>query len=404
MSDTGSGRSCSRPALSSRFGSPKQADPVEPVLERVRRSRWTTCVVVLGAHEVETDARTVRCPDWERGPGASLRCGLEALPADAEAAVVVLGDGPELDPAAIDRVIAAWRERPAPVVAATYDGIRLHPVLLAREVWPQIPDAGAKNLDAVLVACDDLSPPGDVDFADEVPEETEAMELARPLAAEPPAQTSPLTSLRLQRKLTVEEAAKRAALWPEQVEWLEEGKLYRFQGQRHRRARAAALRDLARDRPPRGAPALGDAGRAARATPGRPLARRRRGARGRRRGHVRRSRSGSAAATAPRPRSSTARPCRRRGRSRSTCSTAAATSTTRAGWRASVGSFGYRIQHVTRANRFDYKQTRSTSSPAAPGSPSAWPRSSAASPMHPLPGGTNKRRLVVIVGPAHATG
>ena len=84
--------------------------------------------------------------------------------------MVVLGDGPGLDPAAIDRVVAAWGERPAPVVAATYEGIRLHPVLVAREVWPQIPDEGAKNLDAVLVACDDLSPPGDVDFADEVPE------------------------------------------------------------------------------------------------------------------------------------------------------------------------------------------------------------------------------------------
>ena len=57
------------------------------------------------------------------------------------------------------------------------------------------------------------------------------MELARPLATDPPANTSPLTTLRLQRKLTVEEAAKRAALWPEQVEWIEEGKLYRFQGQ-----------------------------------------------------------------------------------------------------------------------------------------------------------------------------
>jgi CTP:molybdopterin cytidylyltransferase MocA len=154
----------------SRFGSPKQRILLQPVLERVRRSDVGDLVVVLGAHEVETDARTVRCADWERGPGASLRCGLEALPADAEAAVVVLGDGPELEPAAIDRVIAAWRERPAPVVAATYDGIRLHPVLLAREVWPQIPDEGARNLDAVLVACDDLSTPGDVDYADELPD------------------------------------------------------------------------------------------------------------------------------------------------------------------------------------------------------------------------------------------
>ena len=155
---------------SSRFGSPKQALLLEPVLERVRRSSVDDVVVVLGAHELVASARTIRCPDWERGPGASLRCGLAALPAEAEAAVVVLGDGPELDPAAIERVIAVWRADDAAVVAATYGGTRLHPVLLAREAWAGIPDDGAKTLDAVLVPCDDLSPPGDVDFADEVPE------------------------------------------------------------------------------------------------------------------------------------------------------------------------------------------------------------------------------------------
>ena len=88
---------------SSRFGSPKQALLVEPVLERVRRSNVDDVVVVLGAHELETSARTVSCPDWEEGPGASLRCGVAALPADAEAVVVVLADGPELEPAAIQR-------------------------------------------------------------------------------------------------------------------------------------------------------------------------------------------------------------------------------------------------------------------------------------------------------------
>ena len=64
----------------SRFGSPKQRLLLQPVLERVRRSSVDDVVVVLGAHELETDARTVHCPDWERGPGASLRCGLRALP------------------------------------------------------------------------------------------------------------------------------------------------------------------------------------------------------------------------------------------------------------------------------------------------------------------------------------
>src|SRR6476661_2092004 len=39
---------------------------------------------------------------------------------------------------------------------------------------------------------------------------------------------SPLASARLQRKLTVEEAARRAGLTAEQIEWLEEGRVYRF--------------------------------------------------------------------------------------------------------------------------------------------------------------------------------
>ena len=155
---------------SSRFGSPKQRLLLEPVVDAVRRSSADDLVVVLGAHEVETDACTVRCPDWEQGPGASLRCGFRALPPETEAAVVVLGDGPDLAAEAIDRVIDHWRAEPSDVVAATYGGVRLHPVLISRRAWPQVPDEGAKGLDAVLVPCDDLGPPGDVDFADEVPE------------------------------------------------------------------------------------------------------------------------------------------------------------------------------------------------------------------------------------------
>jgi CTP:molybdopterin cytidylyltransferase MocA len=154
---------------SRRFGSPKQALLLEPVLERVRASPAVDeVVVVLGAHEVDVDARTVVCADWERGPGASLRCGLTALGDDVQAAVVVLGDGPALDPRSIDRVVAAWRDGGAERVAATYGGVRLHPLLLARSAWGEIPDAGLRALPAESVPCDDLSPPGDVDFADDV--------------------------------------------------------------------------------------------------------------------------------------------------------------------------------------------------------------------------------------------
>jgi nicotine blue oxidoreductase len=154
---------------SKRFGSPKQAVLLEPVLERVRASSAIDdVVVVLGAHDVETSERAVRCPDWERGPGASLRCGLAALGGEVEAAVVILGDGPGLDPRAIDRVVDAWREKGGDRIAATYHGVRLHPLLLARTAWDEVPDAGLRALPAQLVPCDDLDPPGDVDFADDL--------------------------------------------------------------------------------------------------------------------------------------------------------------------------------------------------------------------------------------------
>jgi CTP:molybdopterin cytidylyltransferase MocA len=148
---------------SSRYGSspPKQVELLPRVLDAVRQSDVDGVVVVSGAHSL--DVENVHCPEWERGPGASLRCGLAALPADAEAAVVVLADGPELDPRAIDRVIESWHAEGGNAVAAAYGGVRLHPVLLARAAWGLVPDEGAKDLDARVVACDDLSSPGDVD-------------------------------------------------------------------------------------------------------------------------------------------------------------------------------------------------------------------------------------------------
>jgi CTP:molybdopterin cytidylyltransferase MocA len=154
---------------STRFGSPKQAVLLEPVLERVRRSSEVgEILVVLGAHEVETGARTVRCLEWARGPGASLRCGLSALGDEVEAAVVVLADGPDLSPESIDRVVAAWRATGVERVGASYGGVRLHPLLLARSAWGDVPDEGLRALPAEVVPCDDLRPPGDVDFADDL--------------------------------------------------------------------------------------------------------------------------------------------------------------------------------------------------------------------------------------------
>lgn len=154
----------------SRFGAPKQRLFLPAVLDALATAPVDDVLVVLGAHDVEMAARTVRCGDWEQGPGASLRCGLAALPPEAEAAVVVLADGPALAPATVTRVVARWRETGAPIVAASYAGVRGHPLLLARSAWGDVPAEGLRAREVLLVPCDDLGAPGDVDYPADLPE------------------------------------------------------------------------------------------------------------------------------------------------------------------------------------------------------------------------------------------
>jgi nicotine blue oxidoreductase len=132
------------------------------VLAALTRAPIDQIVVVEGAHELEVPSgvRLVRCDGWDAGPGASLRCGLAALGDDVTRAVVVLADGPGLDPRAIDRLLG----RSEPVLAASYDGTRSHPVVLARSAWGEVPDEGGRALEPVLIDCSDLTPPGDVDY------------------------------------------------------------------------------------------------------------------------------------------------------------------------------------------------------------------------------------------------
>ena len=155
----------------SRFGSPKQRILLPRVLERLGETSIDEIVIVQGAHELEDarynvlqgpPVRVASCPEWALGPGASLRCGLVTLARQVEAVVVVLADGPNLAPEAVERVLGEWR-RGGGVVAASYDGARGHPLVLGRTEWRDIPDEGLRDMPVVLVPCDDLGAPGDID-------------------------------------------------------------------------------------------------------------------------------------------------------------------------------------------------------------------------------------------------
>jgi CTP:molybdopterin cytidylyltransferase MocA len=156
---------------STRYGRPKQRELLPAVLDTLALAPVDDVVVVSGAHALDLgtldlgdgrQARLVHAADWENGPGASLRRGLAALDDEVTHALVVLSDGPTLDPRAVVRVIEQ-RDR-GPVVAATYDGTRSHPVALARSVWAAVPDDGGRAFEPVLIDCSDLEPPGDVDY------------------------------------------------------------------------------------------------------------------------------------------------------------------------------------------------------------------------------------------------
>jgi CTP:molybdopterin cytidylyltransferase MocA len=118
-------------------------------------------------------AAVVDNPDWESGMASSLLAGLDALPADAEAALVVLADHVGVTAAAVERVAAAAAGTSS-LVAATYDGRQGHPVVLGRDWWPEVHataegDQGARAMlaahrdELVPVECSDVASAADVD-------------------------------------------------------------------------------------------------------------------------------------------------------------------------------------------------------------------------------------------------
>ena len=117
------------------------------VLERVRASGVDEIVVVAGRTRTRDrrSRRRLRRVGARAGRVASLRARRRSRrtsrPPSSSSPT-----GPT-SPGAIDRVVAAWRETGAEIVAASYGGDRGHPVLLARAAWSRVPDEGARALE-----------------------------------------------------------------------------------------------------------------------------------------------------------------------------------------------------------------------------------------------------------------
>jgi molybdenum cofactor cytidylyltransferase len=121
----------------------------EPLVRRATRRALEAgldpLVVVLG-HEADLagaalhglGATLVRNARHAEGMNTSLSAGVEALPASAEAAVVLLADMPFVEPAMIAAVVARWRETGAPAVTSRYGATSAPPTLYARALFPRL--------------------------------------------------------------------------------------------------------------------------------------------------------------------------------------------------------------------------------------------------------------------------
>jgi molybdenum cofactor cytidylyltransferase len=116
-------------------------------------------VIVVTGHERERvegalaglAVRLVHNPDYATGLGSSLKTGIAAIPADADGAVVCLGDMPQVDAGLIDRLIAAFDpEKGALAAVPVIEGKRGNPVLWSRRFFPELMaiegDIGARHL------------------------------------------------------------------------------------------------------------------------------------------------------------------------------------------------------------------------------------------------------------------
>jgi molybdenum cofactor cytidylyltransferase len=81
--------------------------------------------------------RTVFNPNYQVGEMLSTcQTGLSALPDQAQAALIALGDQPQMELWVVESVIAAYRESGALLVVPSYHHRRGHPWLLDRSLWP----------------------------------------------------------------------------------------------------------------------------------------------------------------------------------------------------------------------------------------------------------------------------
>lgn len=177
---------------STRFGGAKLLAPYKSAplvtwsVTAALASRAEKVTVVTGSRSVDVAGALApfaserlaiaEAADWADGLSASLRAGLRAVPPDARAALIFLGDMPDVSARIADAALAAVLDG-APAAWPTMDGVPGHPVAVASRLFDRLQglrgDRGARavlaGLDGVMeITCDDPGCIRDIDTRDDL--------------------------------------------------------------------------------------------------------------------------------------------------------------------------------------------------------------------------------------------
>lgn len=148
---------------SRRFGSPKQLARIDgrPLLHtavaRAVAVSGHAVTVVLGSGAAELSGLLRHSPatvlvnrEWAEGIGSSLRAAVNTLPGSCDAVLVVLADQVAVTTEDLKRLVAAARQRPESIVAASYAGTMGVPAVFPRWCFAALAglrgDEGARAL------------------------------------------------------------------------------------------------------------------------------------------------------------------------------------------------------------------------------------------------------------------
>jgi molybdenum cofactor cytidylyltransferase len=150
---------------SSRLGANKlllrlDSEPLVRLAARQAVEAGLSPVIVVLGHEAERVAavlgglavETAINPGYRAGMHGSLQTGIEHVPGDCAAAVVLLGDMPLVTAGMIEMLAERFRQGTEPLVLSLYGEVQAPPTLYARSLFPALAAAGAGGGREVVLA------------------------------------------------------------------------------------------------------------------------------------------------------------------------------------------------------------------------------------------------------------